>query len=109
MGSSYSDCPPTIDAFGSGSPLRQAQGRPSEILTQFLRKRSLHPSETANIPPYFSRSEMNKKKPASQIKDDVKSMCGMLKADDSVTKALLRERDEDKKREATKYGKIRRG
>jgi hypothetical protein len=62
-----------------------------------------------NVPVFFHDSEMNKKKSASQIKADAKDMCSMLKADDSVTKALLRERRRDKKREATKYGRSRRG
>ena len=52
---------------------------------------------------------IKKKKAASKNKADAKSMCGMLKANGSVAEELLRERRRDKKHEAKKYGRSRRG
>jgi hypothetical protein len=52
---------------------------------------------------------MRKKESSLKIKADIEGMCGMLKARGSVTKTLLRERRRDKKREAAKYERSRRG
>ena len=40
-------------------------------------------------------------------KEFIRSLCGMLKSDTLVTKELLRERAEDKKREEAKFEKRR--
>jgi len=40
-------------------------------------------------------------------KEYIRSVCGMLKSDTSMTKALLEERARDKEREETKFEKLR--
>ncbi len=40
-------------------------------------------------------------------KEYIRSVCGMLKSDTSITKALLEERARDKEREEAKFEKLR--
>ncbi len=40
-------------------------------------------------------------------KEYIRSVCGMLKSETSMTKALLEERAKDKRREEAKFGKFR--
>ena len=44
---------------------------------------------------------MSKRRPAA-TREYIRTVCGMLKSKTSVTKALLKERAKDKKREAAK-------
>jgi hypothetical protein len=49
------------------------------------------------------------KQHATATKESIRAVCGMLKSKTAITKALLKERARDKKREEKKFKKSGRG